>query len=149
MKLHRAFLNVDLRPHEGVENRLKDIAGVFLEFHQPPVIVDVGVTEPLKLGDKVEIAFGEEKSFARVGILAQINNHVVDKDAGVHGPATPVGESLAGFGHSKSFGDDFPELAVAPHVQEMISTRILNVTAQKCYFVADFDHASFPSERLD
>ena len=129
MKLHRSFLHIDLRSHQGVENRLKDISGVFLEFHQPPVIVDIGVTEPLKLGDKVEIAFGEEKSFAGVGILAQINNHVVDKDAGVHGPAAPVGESLSGFGHSKSFGDDFPELAVTSHVEEMISAGILNVTA--------------------
>ena len=149
MKLHSALLNENLGSHEGVENRFEDIPGVLLEFHKPPVIVNVGEAETLKLGDEVKVTFRKEKAFAGIGILAQIDNHVVDKDAWVHGPAAPVGESLAVLCHSQSFGDDFTQLAVASHVQEVVSPGILDVTAQKCDFVADFYDAAFPGKGLN
>lgn len=149
MKLHSALLNENLCPHEGVENRFKDIPGVFLEFHKPPVIVNVGIAEFFKLGNKAEIALREEKPFAGIGILAQIDNHVVDEDAGINSPAAPVRESFAVLCHAQGFGDDFPKLAVASHVEKVISPGILNVPTQKCNFIADFYDAAFPGKGLN
>ena len=64
MKLNRAFLNKNLRAHERIENRFEHIPRVFLKFHEPPMVVDIRVTEFFEFGDEVEVTFGEEKTFA-------------------------------------------------------------------------------------
>ena len=76
-------------------------------------------------------------------MLAQVHNQVVDEDGGVYGLA------FFGGGKAEALGDNFPQLAVGPHVQDVILAGVLNVPAQVGNLVGELHHAALPGVGLD
>ena len=90
----------------------------------------------------------EAQSDLRRALLAQVNNHVVYQHGGVHGFSAAVGERLAVARDAHGLRDDFAQLAIASHVEDVVGARVLNVAPEEGDFVAQFNHAAFPGVGL-